>query len=162
MTLDKYDLQILDALQHTGRSTSVELAELVHLSASQCQRRMKKLEDSGLIKQYVALLDAHSLGLEIEAIVSVTLSSQGGNPAEQFRQVIAQHPEILECHAVTGEEDYVLKVITHNLKEFSDFLMEHLMSLPIVASVRSNVLLQELKSTTALPLKNLIQSARQP
>jgi Lrp/AsnC family leucine-responsive transcriptional regulator len=162
MVIDKYDLQILDTLQRTGRCTSVELAELVHLSASQCQRRMKKLEDSGLIKQYVALLDARSLGLEVEAIVSVTLSSQGGNPAEQFRQVIAQHPEILECHAVTGEEDYVLKVITHNLKEFSDFLMEHLMSLPIVASVRSNVLLQELKSTTALPLNNLIQSARQP
>jgi Lrp/AsnC family leucine-responsive transcriptional regulator len=162
MVTDKYDLQILDTLQRTGRCTSVELAELVHLSASQCQRRMKKLEDCGLIKQYVALLDARSLGLEVEAIVSVTLSSQGGNPAEQFRQVIAQHPEILECHAVTGEEDYVLKVITHNLKEFSDFLMEHLMSLPIVASVRSNVLLQELKSTTALPLNNLIQSARQP
>ncbi|MFT7133114.1 MAG: Lrp/AsnC family leucine-responsive transcriptional regulator [Cyclobacteriaceae bacterium] len=162
MVIDKYDLQILDTLQRTGRCTSVELAELVHLSASQCQRRMKKLEDCGLIKQYVALLDARSLGLEVEAIVSVTLSSQGGNPAEQFRQVIAQHPEILECHAVTGEEDYVLKVITHNLKEFSDFLMEHLMSLPIVASVRSNVLLQELKSTTALPLNNLIQSARQP
>jgi Lrp/AsnC family leucine-responsive transcriptional regulator len=159
MVTDKYDLQILDTLQRTGRCTSVELAELVHLSASQCQRRMKKLEDCGLIKQYVALLDARSLGLEVEAIVSV---SQGGNPAEQFRQVIAQHPEILECHAVTGEEDYVLKVITHNLKEFSDFLMEHLMSLPIVASVRSNVLLQELKSTTALPLNNLIQSARQP
>jgi Lrp/AsnC family leucine-responsive transcriptional regulator len=162
MAIDKYDLQILDTLQRTGRCTSVELAELVHLSASQCQRRMKKLEDCGLIKHYVALLDARSLGLEVEAIVSVTLSSQGGNPAEQFRQVIAQHPEILECHAVTGEEDYVLKVITHNLKEFSDFLMEHLMSLPIVASVRSNVLLQELKSTTALPLNNLIQSARQP
>jgi len=162
MVTDKYDLQILDTLQRTGRCTSVELAELVHLSASQCQRRMKKLEDGGLIKQYVALLDARSLGLEVEAIVSVTLSSQGGNPAEQFRQVIAQHPEILECHAVTGEEDYVLKVITHNLKEFSDFLMEHLMSLPIVASVRSNVLLQELKSTTALPLNNLIQTARQP
>ncbi|MFT4719598.1 MAG: Lrp/AsnC family leucine-responsive transcriptional regulator [Candidatus Azotimanducaceae bacterium] len=162
MVIDKYDLQILDTLQRSGRCTSVELAELVHLSASQCQRRMKKLEDCGLIKHYVALLDARSLGLEVEAIVSVTLSSQGGNPAEQFRQVIAQHPEILECHAVTGEEDYVLKVITHNLKEFSDFLMEHLMSLPIVASVRSNVLLQELKSTTALPLNNLIQSARQP
>ncbi|MFT7257900.1 MAG: Lrp/AsnC family leucine-responsive transcriptional regulator, partial [Candidatus Azotimanducaceae bacterium] len=135
MVIDRYDLQILDTLQRTGRCTSVELADLVHLSASQCQRRMKKLEDSGLIMQYVALLDAHSLGLQVEAIVSVTLSSQGGNPAEQFRQVIAQHPEILECHAVTGEEDYVLKVITHNLKEFSDFLMEHLMSLPIVASV---------------------------
>jgi Lrp/AsnC family leucine-responsive transcriptional regulator len=162
MVTDKYDLQILDTLQRSGRCTSVELAELVHLSASQCQRRMKKLEDCGLIKHYVALLDARSLGLEVEAIVSVTLSSQGGNPAEQFRQVIAQHPEILECHADTGEEDYVLKVITHNLKEFSDFLMEHLMSLPIVASVRSNVLLQELKSTTALPLNNLIQSARQP
>ncbi|MFT4633487.1 MAG: Lrp/AsnC family leucine-responsive transcriptional regulator [Candidatus Pseudothioglobus sp.] len=162
MVIDRYDLQILDTLQRTGRCTSVELADLVHLSASQCQRRMKKLEDSGLIMQYVALLDAHSLGLQVEAIVSVTLSSQGGNPAEQFRQVIAQHPEILECHAVTGEEDYVLKVITHNLKEFSDFLMEHLMSLPIVASVRSNVLLQQLKSTTALPLNNLIQSAKQP
>ncbi|MFT6116999.1 MAG: Lrp/AsnC family leucine-responsive transcriptional regulator [Candidatus Azotimanducaceae bacterium] len=162
MVVDRYDLQILDTLQRTGRCTSVELADLVHLSASQCQRRMKKLEDSGLIMQYVALLDAHSLGLQVEAIVSVTLSSQGGNPAEQFRQVIAQHPEILECHAVTGEEDYVLKVITHNLKEFSDFLMEHLMSLPIVASVRSNVLLQQLKSTTALPLNNLIQSAKQP
>lgn len=155
MQLDKYDLLILSRLQQDGRATSVELAEQVHLSASQCQRRMKKLEDAGVIKHYVGLLDAHALGLEVEAIVSVTLSSQGGNPAEEFRRVIAQHPEILQCHAVTGEEDYVLKVITHNLKEFSDFLMEHLMSLPIVASVRSNVLLQELKSTTALPLEDL-------
>ena len=161
MSLDKYDLLILDTLQREGRCTSVELAEIVHLSASQCQRRMKKLEDTGTIKQYVALLDARALGLEVETIVSVKLSSQGGNPAEEFRQVIAQHPEILECHAVTGEEDYVLKVITHDLKGFSDFLMDHLMSLPIVASVRSNVLLQELKSTTALPLENLIKSARQ-
>jgi DNA-binding Lrp family transcriptional regulator len=95
MIIDKYDLQILATLQAQGRITSVELSEVVHLSASQCQRRMKKLEDAGIIKGYVALLDGHALGLEIEAIVSVTLSSQGGNPAEEFRQVIAQHPEIL-------------------------------------------------------------------
>ncbi|MDB9879009.1 Lrp/AsnC family transcriptional regulator [Pseudomonadales bacterium] len=160
MDIDKYDLQILTRLQQDGRCTSVELAEIVHLSASQCQRRMKKLEEMGVIKQYVAILDANVLGLEIEAIVSVKLSSHGGNPAEEFRQVIALHPEILECHAVTGEEDYVLKVITPNLKEFSDFLMDHLMSLPIVASVRSNVLLQELKGTTALPLKHLLTATQ--
>ncbi len=152
--MDRFDLQLLNTLQNAGRSTTAELAETVHLSPSQCQRRMKKLEEAGIIKGYVALLDADKLGLEVEAIVSIKLTSHGRHPTTQFQQVVAQHEEILECHAVTGDEDYVLKVMTRDLGHFSDFLMDNLMSLPIVASVRSNVLLKKLKSTTALPINS--------
>ncbi|MFT4711743.1 MAG: Lrp/AsnC family leucine-responsive transcriptional regulator [Candidatus Azotimanducaceae bacterium] len=153
--MDRFDTQLLNTLQSAGRSTTAELAESVHLSPSQCQRRMKKLEETGIIKGYVALLDADELGLEVTAIVSIKLTSHGRHPTQDFQQVVDQHEEIMECHAVTGDEDYVLKIMTRDLKHFSDFLMDNLMSLPIVASVRSNVLLQELKSTTSLPINSL-------
>jgi Lrp/AsnC family leucine-responsive transcriptional regulator len=146
------DRRILQALQADGRLTNVELSERVHLSPSQCQRRLKRLEDIGVIRRYVALLDSNTLGLGVTAVVNVTLEKYGKDPIGAFHQAINDEPAILECWAVTGESDYLLRVVAADLKAFSDFLMHRLLGLPMVAGVRSTILMQELKATTALPL----------
>lgn len=151
--LDVYDRRLLQALQADGRLSHVELSEQVYLSASQCQRRLKKLEDTGIIRRYVALLDADKLGLGVMAILSVTLEKHGDDPARAFKESIAGHPQILECWSVTGEADYVMRVVAPDLKAFSDFLMHELLNLPLVAGVRSNILLEQIKFTTELPLR---------
>ena len=149
---DATDRRLLQALQTDGRLRNVELSEQIHLSASQCQRRLKRLEELGVIRRYVALLDNEKLGLGVMAMVSVTLEKHGKDPAGAFHQVIKEEPAILECWAVTGDSDYLLRVVAADLKSFSDFLMHRLLGLPMVAGVRSTILMQELKATTALPL----------
>lgn len=150
--LDQFDRRLLQALQENGRLSHVELSERVHLSASQCQRRLKRLEEFGIIQHYVALLDPDKIGLMVMAMVSVTLEKHGERPAHAFKEAIQRYPQILECWSVTGEADYVLRVVAADLKAFSQFLMHELLSLPLVAGVRSNILLEQLKFTTALPL----------
>ncbi len=152
MQLDGYDVKLLNALQQAGRSTAAELARAARLSPSQCQRRVKRLEENGVIRRYVALLDAEHLGLEVMAIVSVSLAGQSPGQAEAFHAVVRDRPEILECYMVSGEADYVLKVVAADLKGFSEFLLTHLLALPAVAGVRSNILLDSLKASTALPV----------
>ena len=151
--LDAMDRKILALLQENARITSAELSERVNLSPSQCHRRWRRLEELGLIKGYAALLDPEKLGLGVEAFVNVTLEKHGADPAHSFVETIGRYPEILECHSVTGEADYVLRVVPLDLKAFSGFLMTRLLTMPEVSNVRSNVFLDELKSTTALPLE---------
>jgi Lrp/AsnC family leucine-responsive transcriptional regulator len=129
---DSMDLRLLDCLQGEARLSNVELSERVHLSPSQCLRRF------GVV-----------------AFVNVSLEKQSEHPAQAFNQAVQDLPEILECHAVSGEADYLLRVVTADLKAFSDFLMHRLLRLPMVAHVRSSILLDEVKSTTALPLGHL-------
>ena len=150
--LDSTDRRLLQALQQNGRLSNVELSTHIHLSASQCQRRLKRLEELGIIRRYVALLDSEKLGLGVMALVNVTLEKHGKDPAGSFLQAIDQETTILECWAVTGDSDYLLRVVAVDLKSFSDFLMQRLLGLPMVAGVRSTILMQELKATTALPL----------
>ncbi len=149
---DAMDRRLLQALQMNGRLSNVELSTRIHLSASQCQRRLKRLEEAGIIRRYVALLDNEKLGLGVMAMVNVTLEKHGQDPAGAFHQVIKEEPAILECWAVSGDSDYLLRVVAADLKSFSDFLMQRLLGLPMVAGVRSTILMQELKATTALPL----------
>ena len=150
--LDDMDRRILALLQANARITSAELSERVNLSASQCHRRWRRLEEMGLIKGYAALLDPAMLDLGVEALVNVTLEKHGEHPARSFAQTIQRYPEVLECHAVTGDADYVLRVVAPDLKAFSHFLMTRLLTLPEVSNVRSNIFLDQLKRTTALPL----------
>lgn len=150
--LDSFDIRLLSAIQVNARLTQVELAESVHLSPSQCQRRLKRLESAGIIKTYQTLLDHEVLGFSVMAMVNVSLSQHGRRAADQFQAAISAEPMILECWAVTGESDYLLKVIARNLKTFSDFLLERLLEIPVVGNVRSTILLQELKGTNAIPL----------
>jgi len=149
---DKTDLLILDCLQQNARIANVELAERVHLSPSQCLRRLRRLEQLGAVRRYVALLEPAALGLGVMAFVSVTLERHGEAELARFHQIVAQHPAILEGWAVTGDSDYLLRVVARDLESFSELLLHELLRLPMVAGVKSTILLRELKSTTALPL----------
>lgn len=150
--IDATDRRILDALQENARLSHVELSERVHLSASQCHRRLRKLEEDGVIEGYGARLNPEQVGLGVTAFVSVSLGQHGENPAERFAEAIAAIPEVLECFSVTGESDYLLRVIAPDLKSFSEFLMHRLMAVPGVTGVKSSIALECLKRSSALPL----------
>jgi Lrp/AsnC family leucine-responsive transcriptional regulator len=150
--LDTIDRRILAELQRNGQATNVELSERVHLSPAQCYRRQKRLEENGFVKGYVAELDPGKLGLTVTAFVSVTMANGPYKQPQRFHAAIAGIPEIQECHTVTGEADYLLKVVATDLKAFSSFLMERLTKLDVV-NTTSMLSLDELKRTSALPIR---------
>lgn len=155
MQIDTMDLKILSSLQTNARLSNVELSEQVNLSASQCYRRLKSMEEKGIIRGYTAVLEPGVLGFGVMAHVNVSLEKHGDNPVQAFSAAIHEYPEVLECQAVSGDADYVLRVVAPDLKAFSDFLMHRLLALPFIATVRSSIFLDELKNTTALPLQNI-------
>jgi DNA-binding Lrp family transcriptional regulator len=150
--LDATDLRILAHLQKHGRVSNLELAEAVHLSAAQCHRRHRRLEERGFIRRYEARLDAALLGLGVIAYVHVTMERGHIREVVKFRQLVSAMAQVQECYAVTGDFDYVLKVVARDLKMLSDFLLKTLAQLPGVNGVRSSVCLDEVKCTGALPL----------
>jgi Lrp/AsnC family leucine-responsive transcriptional regulator len=150
--LDRIDLRILERLQREGRVSNADLAEVAHLSAPQCYRRVKRMEESGIIERYVAVLDPVRLGLGVTAFVSVTLSGGRRQDLDKFKAIVLGMPEILECHVVTGEADYLLKVVAADLQAFSRFLLERLMEHFDAVSTKSEVSLEQIKLTTSLPL----------
>lgn len=160
MQIDAMDLKILSSLQGNARLSNVELSEQVNLSASQCYRRLKSMEDKGIVRGYTAVLEPGVLGFGVMAHVNVSLEKHGDNPVQAFSAAIHEYPEVLECHAVSGDADYVLRVVAPDLKAFSDFLMHRLLVLPFIATVRSSIFLDELKNTTALPLQNIAPDQR--
>ncbi len=155
MHFDAMDLKILSSLQTNARLSNVELSEQVNLSASQCYRRLKRMEDAGIIRGYTTLLEPEALGFGVMAHVNVSLEKHGDNPVQAFSATINEYPEVLECHAVSGDADYVLRVVAPDLKAFSDFLLHQLLVLPFVSTVRSSIFLDQLKNTTELPLQNI-------
>ena len=150
--LDRQDARLLRALQENGRLSNVELSELIHLTPSQCQRRRQKLEELGVVQKYVAQVDPEKVGLHVTALISVTLGKHGERIADEFHQAIQHFPQVLECWSVTGDADYMLKVVATDLKSLSDFMMHQLLNLKTVSNIRSNILLDQLKHTTVLPL----------
>lgn len=164
--LDKTDRKILAILQADGRLTNQEVAQRVNLSPSPCLRRIKRLEDAGVIRQYVALLDPAMIGLGLLAYVNVRLekhsdaplsaavqaSRHGVSPRADFAVSVAQWPEVVACYAMTGEMDYLLRVHVEDMPHFSRFMMETLLRHPAVLDVKSSFALQRIKDTTALPL----------
>jgi len=152
LDLDRIDRRILAFLQARGRASNLELAEAIGLSAAQCHRRHRRLEEQGFIAGYAARLDAVRLNLGVIAFIDVAMEKGHIRDLKKFTDVVVDLPEILECYAVTGDFDFVLKVVARDLKSLSTFLMEKLMRLPGVDSVRSSICLDELKCTTALPL----------
>ena len=151
--LDVIDRRILAELQRNGRASTVELSEHVHLSPAQCHRRQRRLEEAGLIRDYVARLDAEKMDYKVVAFVSVTIANGPYKQPQKFQHAIAGIPEIQECHTVTGEADYLLKVVAPDLKAFSSFLMERLTKLFDITNTASMVSLEELKQTNALPIR---------
>ena len=150
--LDAIDRRILQTLQENGRLTIAELAEKVGLSPSPCHRRMRLLEERGAIKQYVALLNQHAVGLPVSVFVSIKLESQREDALNRFAKAIAPWPEILECYLMTGPRDYLLRVVVADLEAYETFLKSKLTRLPGIASMESSFALEQVKYTSALPI----------
>jgi Lrp/AsnC family leucine-responsive transcriptional regulator len=149
---DRTTRQILEALQADGRQSIQQLAELVGLSATPVWRRIKELEASGVIRRHVALADREKLGLNVCVMANVSLVRHSEGAVEQFEQLVLASREIIECQAITGEADYVIKVVVADMKAYDQFLQSQIFKMPGVASVRSNVVLREVKYDTALPV----------
>ena len=154
IVLDKIDLKILQVLQENGRLTNVELSERVALSPSPCLRRLKQLEDAGVIQRYAALLSPAAIELGLLAFIRVTLIKAGGG-REKFDEAVQGWQEILSCFALTGETDYMLHAFFVDMEHFSHFVLEVLLNQEGVQDARSSFVLREVKKTTALPLNHL-------
>ncbi|MGZ5204560.1 MAG: Lrp/AsnC family transcriptional regulator [Caldimonas sp.] len=149
---DNIDRNILRVLQVAGRATNVELATQVHLSAPQCFRRVRSLEERGVIRGYAALVDAAALGLGVTAYVSVSIAGDQFGRVRDIEAQIRAYPQILECQSVSGDYDYLLKVVAHDLKSLSTFLTDRLMQVPGIDDVRSMICLEEIKPASPLPV----------
>ncbi len=150
--IDRTDRRILAFLQDHGRASNLEIAEAAALSPAQSHRRHRRLEEQGYIARYETRLDPARLGLNVVAFIHVSMEKGHIRDLRKFTAIVVDRPEILECYSVTGDFDYVVKVIARDLKSLSQFLMETLMRLPGVNSVRSSVCLDEIKCSNALPL----------
>jgi len=151
--LDNIDRRILTALQNNARISNVELAHMVGLSPSPCLRRVKTLEDCGVIQRYVSLLDQGAVGFPVSVFVNVTLERQVESALEQFEAAIGKRPEVLECYLMTGDADYLLRVVTSDLASYERFLVDHLTRIPGVSSIKSSFALKQVSYRTALPLE---------
>ncbi len=154
--LDRYDLRILSELQRDARISNQELAERIGLSPSPCSRRVKQLEDDGLIARQVALLDRKKLGLTLIAYVLIGMDRHTPERFENFENSIRQWPEVLECNLITGmDADYQLKVVVPDMDHYQQFLLGRLTRVDGVTSVRSSFVLNQVLSSTELPLAHL-------
>jgi len=151
-SIDSIDRKILAALQRSGRASNVELAAEVHLSAPQCFRRTRALEERGVIRGYVAQVDAEALGYGVTAYVSMSIAGDQFGRVREIEREIAAYPQILECHAVSGDSDYLLKVVAHDLKSLSQLLTDRLMQIPGVDDVRSMIALEVIKPAAPIPV----------
>ena len=151
-TIDHYDQAILRVLQNEGKIGIQELAEKVNLSTSPCWRRVKKLEDAGIISDYVALLNPKRLGLTAMGYVHIALLDHRQETIELLDKFVDGQEQIVECSSITGSNDYVLKIIEKDTESLEKFIMQHLLRLGIVRSSTTNLILRQKKFTTALPL----------
>ena len=150
--MDSYDAKILALWQQRGDIGPVEMGEAIHLSASQCSRRMAALKRSGHVRGFHAVLEPAAVGIGIMAFVLLTMKSHSPEAAEAFRARIMGLPEVMECHKLTGEADLILKVATRDLASFNQLLSHCILAAPEVATARSSIILDEVKHTTALPI----------
>ena len=150
--LDDIDRLILDQLQRNARVSNVDLAREVGLSPSPCLRRVRELERSGLIRGHVTLLDPAAVGLGVSVFIEVRLDRQSERNLEAFEAAILQRPEVMECYLMTGDSDYLLRVVVPDVPAFERFLLDHLTRVSAVANLRSSFALKQVKYTTALPL----------
>jgi DNA-binding Lrp family transcriptional regulator len=160
--LDAIDRRILETLQTDARMRNVELAGRVGLSPSPCLRRVGNLENSGVIRGYVTLVDPEAVGLSVSIFVNVTLEKQIEPALETFEKHIRARPEVMECYLMTGDADYLLRVVTSDLAAYERFLLEHLTRIPGVASIKSSFALKQVAYRTALPINALGAGGKAP
>ncbi|MFZ1430962.1 MAG: Lrp/AsnC family transcriptional regulator [Geminicoccaceae bacterium] len=146
------DLRILAELQQNAKLTNAELATRVNLSPSPCLTRVRALEQAGVIGRYVTLLDPKAIGLTVSVFIQVSLDRQVEPALERFEQAVANFPEVMECYLMTGDADYLLRVVVTDLPELEQFIVKRLSRIEGVASIRSSIALKRVKYQTALPL----------
>lgn len=151
--LDGVDLRVLALLQRDGRQSSVDLARSVRLSPPGLMKRLRRLESDGIIRGYAALLRREAVGLDLLCFVQVTLAHHQPAMVAGFSKAIQAMPEVLECHHMTGDYDYLMKVVVRNHLHLETFLVESLTKVPGVDRIRTSIVLKEIKSETALPLE---------
>ncbi len=153
--IDSIDRRILASLQDDGRLSNLDLADKIGLSPSPCSRRVRLLEEDGFIRRYVALLDPAAIDLPVHVFVNVTLEKQVKANLETFERSILDRPEVMECYLMTGEADYLLRVVVPDLAAYEHFVLDHLTHIPGVASIKSSFALKQVQYRTALPLDHL-------
>ena len=154
-SFDSTSIRILDALQADSEISNADLADAVGLSPSPCWRRVADLKAQGVIRGAVALVDPLALGLAVNVFVHVSLKHQDKRSLEIFDAAIRERPEIMECYLMSGESDYLLRVVVEDLIKFQEFITEVLTRIPVVANIRSSFALSQVKYTTALPTGHL-------
>lgn len=150
--LSEIDYKILKYLQDNARLSNVELSEHIHLSQSPCLRRVRNMEASGVIKGYVALVDQNTVGLTVSVFVNVRLEKQIEQALEIFEETVQKWSEVMECYLMTGDSDYLLRVVASDLAAYERFLMDKLTRVPGVASINSSFALKQVTYKTALPI----------
>lgn len=158
IVVDKFDLQILAALQRHGNATNSALSEEVHLSPSQISRRVNRLEQSGIIAGYAALLDPAAIGLGVSAFAQVILERHGDTSSDAFERAVAALPDVVECFSVSGDADYVLRIVAPDLAAFSELMMKRILRLPGLAHIKTNIALKRVKQTNVLPLDHVLRA----
>jgi Lrp/AsnC family transcriptional regulator len=150
--LDRGDLRILDLVQEHGDLSAAEVADRLGMTASTCWRRLSRLQELGVIRKRVALLDREKVGLNVMVFSHVKLAGHGRDALLRFEQAVREHPEILECYTMMGETDFLLRIVCRDIKAYEAFFLDHLSRFPGVQSVNSSIALAVIKETTALPL----------
>ena len=151
MKLDAIDRRILSALQRDGRMQNVELAHAVGLSPSPCLRRVRLLEEAGVIEKYVAVLNPAKVGKGLTIFTRVWLKGQDAGTVNRFAEAVRQMPEVVECHLMAGDCDFLLRVVAADIDDYRRFQMEYLTRIPGVLSVKTDIPMQQIKLTSALP-----------
>ena len=154
--LDAIDRRLLAALQNDGRLTATELAERAGLTTSPCLRRLRRLEDAGVIRGYAALVDQKKVGLPVSVFVSIKLERQREEDLHRFEEAVRRCPEIVECYLMTGQRDYLLRVVARDLGDYERIVKETLTRIEGVASIESSFALSQVKHSNALPLDALV------
>ena len=153
--LDATDWAILERMQHDARISNVDLANAVHLSPSPCLARVRKLEEDGFIKRHVTLLDPLKLGLTVSVFIQVRLEKQVEKSLGVFERAIGDRPEVMECYLMTGDSDYLLRVVVSDIPALERFIVDFLSRIPGVGNIQSSFALKQVKYQTVLPLETV-------
>lgn len=151
-SLDRTDVRILELLQHDGRLSHLELAERVGLTPTPCTRRVRRMEQAGIIRGYAAILDPKRVGQNVAAYIQIKLERHTDDVIERFRRTLDERPEVVAAHAMTGEMDFLLQVVVPDLDALGRFTLHQLLKLPGVRDVRSSLVLETLKTSSRVPI----------
>jgi Lrp/AsnC family leucine-responsive transcriptional regulator len=151
-TLDGTDIEILNQMQVNSRISNVELARAVNLTASPCLNRVRALHEAGLIRKHVTLLDTERLGLRLNVFIQVSLEKQREDTLRKFEDAIGRRPEVMECYLMTGDSDYLLRVLVRDIRDLEAFILESLTKIPGVSNIRSSIAMKQVRYETAVSL----------